>query len=58
MEQAINGNPSVSSTVPDNNPLKDQGIRVLSQTCYLRNNHSLIFQKPLNTISHWSHVIS
>ena len=42
MEQAINGNPSVSSTVPDNNPLKDQGIRVLSQTCYLRNNHSFI----------------
>ena len=42
MEQAINGNPSVSSTVPNNSLLKDQGIYVPLQMCYLRNNHSII----------------
>ena len=56
MEQAINGNPSVSSTVTNNKPLKGQGIYVSLQMCYLRNNH--IFQNPLNTISHLSNVIS
>ena len=44
MEQARNGNPSVSSTVPNNKLLKDQGIYVLLQMCYLRN-------KKINNIS-------
>ena len=46
MRQAINGNHSASSTVPNIKPLKDQGIDVILKTCYLRNNHSI---KPLNT---------
>ena len=42
MRQAMNGNPSVSSTVPNNKSLKDQGIYVVPQTSYLPNNHSII----------------
>ena len=38
MRQAINENPSASSTVPNNKPLKDQGIYEFSQSSYLRNN--------------------
>ena len=44
MEQAINGNPSVSSTVTNNKPLKGQGIYVSLQMCYLRNNISKTFE--------------
>ena len=42
MRQAINENPSASSTVPNNKPLKDKGIYEFSQSSYLRNNHSII----------------
>ena len=38
MEQVNNGNPSVSSTVPNDKLLKDQGIYVLLRMCYLRKN--------------------
>ena len=44
MRQAINENPSASSTVPNNTPLKDQGIYVSLQMCYLRNNISKTFE--------------
>ena len=44
MEQAINGNPSVSFTVSNDKLLKDQGIYVPLKMCYLRNKNQQYFK--------------